>query len=238
MTEHRWSLVGSWCLAGAVALLVVAASPAAAQQTSFPDYAETEYEQSVITIPLKLEGRTEPVEILKLDAFMRLEREVPRLNGLGYRQFEFTIAQWELYGYSTFLEGWVTFTLSNTIQPKSLGVSLQKETDYPAMIVYSAIYDAYLDGKRIIADQPGVAFAKDVYEVPPRNITVAFEKPFNTTASALGLPGDRCAYYGLPPGCTIFWDDGTCEDMESITREVFEAGIARGQAIRAGTATP
>ena len=85
---------------------------------------------------------------------------------------------------------------------------------------------------------PGVAFAKDVYEVPPRNITVAFEKPFNTTASALGLPGDRCAYYGLPPGCTIFWDDGTCEDMESITREVFEAGIARGQAIRAGTATP
>lgn len=209
----------------AVAVLLLAGwEPALAQppghgqppgkQKHFPDYAETEYEQSVITIPIYLPGQKEPAEILKLDAFMRLERERPSRNGLGHRQFEFTIADWEVYGYSKVLDGHISLTLSNTKQPKSLGVSLQQESDYPAILVYNAIYDIYLDGKRIAADRPGVAFAKNVFEIPPRNITVAFEKPFESPE--------------------LTFSSGTCEDMVGIDRATYKQGREKGPAIRAG----
>ncbi len=144
-----------------VALLLVGVSAGAAQRT-FPDRAEVEYEHSIITIPLVLEGETQPAEVLKLDAFMRLVRGTPVRNGLGYRQVEFSIDAWELYGYSKVLDAYFTFRLSDTAKPKSLVVSLQKNGDYPAMIVYDAIYDVYLNDVKIIDKQPGVAFATGV----------------------------------------------------------------------------
>ncbi|MEO0971449.1 MAG: hypothetical protein AAFX85_00020 [Pseudomonadota bacterium] len=208
-------------------------SPAAlAGDTSgFPDYAETEYEQSVITIPLYTAADPgNPVEILKLTAFMRLEREKPVRNGLGHRQFEFTIADWELYGYSEYLDAHVTFSLSNVdVQPKSLGVSLTEKSDYPAMIVYSAIYDVFIDGKRIAHNRPGVAFAKNVFEVPPRNITVAFTKPFSFNWSR-STEQDAETFLGEE----IIFDDGTCEDMIQIARPEWEEGVAMTRAIRRG----
>lgn len=240
----------------ALALAAVFAGGVLAQGTkppgdpnSFPNYAETEYEQSVITIPIYA-GNHEPVEILKLNAFMRLEREVPTRNGLGHRQLEFTIADWELYGYSEFLDANVTFKLSDVpVQPKSLVVSLTEKSDYPAMIVYNAIYDIYIDQKLVAKNRPGVAFAKNVYEIPPRNISVAFSKPFSLPAdfTLKAAAADRirrleaakkAAQAKLdiwpPEPCPYFFCDGTCEDMAQITMQEYNQGVSISEAIRKG----
>jgi len=106
----------------------------------------------------------------------------------------------------------ITFTLSDTVQPKSICIARQRETDYPALIVYSAIYDVYLGQERIIEKQAGVAYASPVWEIPPRNVTVAFEKPFES---------ERMAFSA-----------GTCEGMQSIAREEFEQGLSIARTTR------
>lgn len=64
-----------------------------------------EYEGSTITIPLRvrLPGGDWKEERLKLAAFMRLEVYPAYVNGLGTREFQFTIRDWELFGYSPLL---------------------------------------------------------------------------------------------------------------------------------------
>ncbi len=64
-----------------------------------------EYEGSTITIPLTVklprgELKTGPIQ---LHAFMRLEVFPAYLNGLGTREFQFIIRDWELFGYSELL---------------------------------------------------------------------------------------------------------------------------------------
>jgi len=186
-------------------------------QKAFPEEAEIEYERSVIRIPFHLKERTgqEPrkVDVMVFDAYMRLIRESPIRNGIGLRQFEFYIDAWELTNtYSKGLNANITFTLSKTDQPKSMCVALQRDTDYPAMITYSAIYDVYFGKERIIENQPGLAVATPVREIPPRNVTVAFEKPFESDLFSFSA--------------------GTCEGMRSITQEEFERGAAEARRIR------
>jgi hypothetical protein len=162
--------------------------PSGPYAPGFPEKAEVEYERSVIRIPFYLKAQGQPVggkrrevDVMAFDAYMRLLREAPFRNGLGLRQFEFYIDAWELTNtFSKGLNADITFTLSDTVQPKSVCVALQRESDFPAMIVYNAIYDIYLGKERIVEKQPGVAFAQPVWEIPPRNVTVAFEKPFES----------------------------------------------------------
>ncbi|HVR99906.1 MAG TPA: hypothetical protein VMW27_24995 [Thermoanaerobaculia bacterium] len=223
-------------IAGVLAACALSGGLLAAQdgkaQRGFPDYAETEYEHSIITIPIVLNGETQPAEVLKLDAFMKLDREKPVRNGLGYRQFEFTIDAWELYGYSKALDAYITFKLSDTVKPKSLGVSLQKNKDYPAMIVYNAIYDIYVNDVKVGQNRAGVAFATGVMEIPPRNITVAFNKPFGFSLKGIQGPGSLqkqdmayCPY-------DLCFDPGTCEDMEQISADQFTAGANKAKSYR------
>lgn len=235
MSRAQWSLP-VLCLALAIAL-----SPAQAAQRGFPEQGEVEYEHSIITIPITLEGETQPAEVLKLDAFMRLVREKPVRNGLGYRQFEFTIDAWELYGYSKVLNANITFKLAEAVKPKSLGVSLQKNKDYPAMIVYNAIYDVYLNDVKIIDRQPGVAFATGVMEIPPRNITVAFHKPFSLNEARRKNPKLNAALekFGDPGDPPPFdFDPGTCEDMTQISVAQFNAGVAEAERYRTQHSRP
>jgi len=213
-----------------IALLLVGVAGANAAQRAFPAQGEIEYEHSIITIPLTLEGETQPAEVLKLDAFMRLVRGTPVRNGLGYRQVEFYIDAWELYGYSKVLDAYFTFRLSDTVKPKSLVVSLQKDRDYPAMIVYDAVYDVYLNDVKIIDKQAGVAFATGVMEIPPRNITVAFHKPFSLSEAR---KKDRALDAKLGDVESAFeLDPGTCEDMTQITREQFMEGTRQAAQFR------
>jgi hypothetical protein len=210
--------------------LVLVSLPANAAQRTFPPKGEIEFEHSIITIPLMLEGDTQPAEVLKLDAFMRLVRGLPVRNGLGYRQVEFYIDAWELYGYSKVLDAYVTFKVSDAVKPKSLVVALQKNRDYPAMIVYNAIYDVYLNDVKIIDKQAGVAFATGVMEIPPRNITVAFHKPFSLS-EARRKDARLDAKLGEVVASVEF-DPGTCEDMTQITREQFNEGTRQASEYR------
>jgi len=70
-----------------------------------PDETFIEYEGSTITIPIsvKLPNGEWESERLKLEAFMRLEVFPAYLNGLGTREFQFIIRDWELFGYSSLL---------------------------------------------------------------------------------------------------------------------------------------
>lgn len=187
---------------------------------SFPAEAEVEYERSVIRIPFYLKrpvsgGRRRTLDIMNFDAYMRIIREEPIRSGLGVRQFEFYIDAWELTNtYSSGLNANVTFTLSDTVQPKSLCVALQRDRDYPALITYNAIYDIYLGSERIVERQPGTAFATPVWSTPPRNVTVAFEKPFESDLFSF-CPGD-------------------CEGMRSISKTEFERGANEARQIRTG----
>lgn len=188
------------------------------RQKGFPEEAEIEYERSVIRIPFYLKQKGDDkaerqIDIMAFSAFMRIIREKPIRNGIGLRQFEFYIDAWELTNtYSQGLNADITFTLSDTIQPKSICVARQRESDYPAQIIYNAIYDVYLGGERIITNQPGTAFATPVWEIPPRNVTVAFEKPFESDL------------FEFSAGC--------CEGMRSISRDEFERGADEAFKIR------
>lgn len=64
-----------------------------------------EYEASTITIPISCREPNGPwlSEDVKLKAFMRLEIYPPYVNGLGTREFQFTIRDWDLYGSSPML---------------------------------------------------------------------------------------------------------------------------------------
>lgn len=196
-----------------------ALKPSASRQTAFPGNAEIEFERSVIRIPFHLKGKGEKrwpgrrIDIMVFDAYMRLIREAPIRNGLGFRQFEFYIDAWELTNtHSEGLNADITFRLSDTVQPKSLCIAQQRDSDYPAMIVYNAIYDVYIGKERIVTNQAGTAVAMPVWEIPPRNVTVAFEKPFDSDL------------FAFRPGC--------CEGMRSITREEFLRGEAEALALR------
>lgn len=184
---------------------------------NFPENAEIEFERSVIRIPFYLKDKAARPErgadIMVFNAFMRLIREAPIRNGLGLRQFEFYIDQWELSNTrSEGLNGDITFTLSDVVQPKSLCIAQQRESDYPAMIIYNAIYDVYVGSERVITNQPGTAFAAPVWEIPPRNVTVAFEKPFESDLFSFSA--------------------GTCEGMTPTLPEEFESGVMEAQRVR------
>ena len=103
------------------------------------------------------------------------------------------------------------------------------------MIVYNAIYDVYLNDVKIINHQPGVAFATGVMEIPPRNITVAFHKPFSLAEARRKDPKMSAALqkFGNPGDPPPFdFDPGTCEDMTQITQSQFEAGLAEAARYR------
>ena len=215
----------------------------------FPAKAEIEYERSVIRFPIiqcdvgglcqtchdlydcgapddAVAASAAPgtkkkpqIEMVELTAYMKLVRGVPQRNSLGYRQFEFLIEEWELFGYSELMGGWISFTASDdVVQPNSIALALQKTSDFPALIVYSAIYDIYLDNVKLVSKRAGTAMGRGVVEIPPRNVTVAFTKPQQVSIGSGDPFKDFCC--------------GTCEDMQTITREEFEAGMAEARAVR------
>jgi hypothetical protein len=163
-----------------------------------------------------MQTEEQPAEILNLTAYMRLVRGAPIVNTLGIKQFEFQIDAWELVGYSKVLGKNISFCLSRTVQPVSICMSEQAyskgKSDYPARIIYSAVYDIYLNDERIVANQPGIAFATGVRQIPPRDVKVAFEKPIFTKL--------------------FWWRSGCCWFMKRITRAIFEKGAAESQRIR------
>jgi hypothetical protein len=114
-------------------------------------------------------------------------------------------------------------------QPFSICHADQMGEDYPATIIYSAQFDIWKhDLKRnddgslgpelittlLLENQSGVATATKVQQIPPTDIMVAFEKPYEN--KQLG----------------IRFASGTCSGMRHITKAEFLAGANKARAMR------
>ena len=231
----------------------------------FPAVPELEYENSLIAFrvckvkknltPEQEERRKKSwkccdpefydVELVKLDAYMRLCRETPVINELGFRELRFTIETWELFGHSKLYDADIIFTASpGVVQPKSLAFSTKSavpkecqgrgansarcrseawkgnftelsRNDFPAMIIYNAIYDIYVNDKKIVSQEPGIAMARGAMQIPPTGVTVAFQKPID-------VPG------------VIKICPGTCSGMVTIPEHQFRAGVEVARKLKAG----
>jgi hypothetical protein len=185
-------------------------TPTPTTQPEFPPNAQTEYEESELSIPVVANGEVK--ETLKLTGLLRMERGEPITNAAGYRQFEFTIAQWECAGYSDYLKEWVTISLSDGPQPRSVCLANQQNADYPAMIVYNAIFDVYAGKAKVSPGTTGLGVGADVEQIPPRN-HVHFQKAF-------------------PLGNGVETIAGTCADMATMSAADFERRAAEFRAYR------
>ncbi|NJL30055.1 MAG: hypothetical protein HC897_20255 [Thermoanaerobaculia bacterium] len=242
----------------------------------FPARPEIEYENSLITFRIceVKKGLTKEqelarqkswkccdpefynVQLVKLDAYMRLCREEPIINELGFREMRFTIEKWELFGRAELFGGDLVFSVTpGVVQPKSLVFSTHSgipskcqgragglsgnadcedykgpkvservsRKDYPALIIYNAIYDVWLNGLKIVSAEPGIAMARGVTEIPPTGITVAFQKPVETTK---------------PDGTIIKICPGTCSGMRTIPIHEFQAGLETAAKIKRNERLP
>lgn len=247
-----------------------------ARSFGFPARPEIEYENSLITFRIcevkkgltkeQEEARQRSwkccdpefynVQLVKLDAYMRLCREEPIINELGFREMRFTIEKWELFGRAQLFGGDLVFSVTpDVVQPKSLVFSTRSgipakcqsrtgglsgnsdcedykgpktservsRQDYPALIIYNAIYDVWLNGLKIVSAEPGIAMARGVTEIPPTGITVAFQKPVETTK---------------PDGTIIKICPGTCSGMRTIPVHEFQAGLATAAALKRNERLP
>jgi hypothetical protein len=183
-----------------------------------------EFEGSTITIPIsaQLKNGWISTEEVDLKAFMRLDLDRRVRNQLGRTQFEFNITVWELYGRSQLLSEKfgkpidITFSLSPPPQkqPRSICFANQDGPDFPATIIYSACYDVYFNKDKVIDGQMGVAICTPIVGVPPRNVLVAFEKPFE----------DRKLGIAFMRGC--------CWGMRTLTAREFLDGANIARKIR------
>ncbi|MCD9187496.1 MAG: hypothetical protein LUM44_13755 [Pyrinomonadaceae bacterium] len=190
----------------------------------FPVGSQTEFEGSTISLPIMAQLRNGWIstEYIDFKAFMRLGLERRVVTQLNRTQFEFNIEVWELHGRSEILsekfemDAYVTFSLTPPPQkqPKSICFSNQDGSDFPATIVYSACYDVYVADRKIVDAQMGVALCTPIMGIPPRNVLVAFEKPFE----------DRKIGIAFGRGC--------CWGMRTISPEEFLEGVNEARRIR------
>lgn len=191
---------------------------------SFPVGRQVEFEGSTISIPItvQLPNGWISTEWIDFQAFMRLELDRRIVNQMGRTQFEFNIAVWELHGRSELLsekmgrDAFVTFSLTPPPQkqPRSICFANQDGADFPATIIYSACYDVFVNDEKIVDAQMGVAICTPIVELPPRNVLVAFEKPFE----------DRARGIAFRSGC--------CWGMHWISLIDFLAGVNRARELR------
>ena len=190
----------------------------------FPVGQVIEFEGSTITIPIQAQLKNGWISTEDVDfkAFMRLNLERRVISQLNRTQFEFMIEVWELHGRSEVLsekfgkDVQITFSLTPPPQkqPKSICFANQSGSDYPATIIYSACYDVFMDEEKVIDGQMGVAICTPIMGIPPRNVLVAFEKPFE----------DRKRGIAFGRGC--------CWGMRTITADDFLKGVNEARGLR------
>ncbi len=81
--------------------------------------------------------------------------------------------------------------------------------DFPARITYAINYAIAVNREQFVEDQAGIAIAVGVDDVPPRDVTVAFDKPH------IGHVLDRYLEFG----------PGHCTGMHEITQEEYDRGV-------------
>jgi hypothetical protein len=100
---------------------------------------------------------------------------------------------------------------------RSLGTADQRpdlgdpidSTDFPARITYAINYNIAVNKIGFVEDQAGIAIAVGALEVPPRDVTVAFDKPH------VGKVLEQYLEFG----------PGHCTGMHEIPQDDFDAGV-------------
>ncbi len=81
--------------------------------------------------------------------------------------------------------------------------------DFPARITYAINYAIAVNREQFVEDQAGIAIAVGVDDVPPRDVTVAFDKPH------IGHVFDKYLEFGA----------GHCTGMHEITQAEYDHGV-------------
>lgn len=81
--------------------------------------------------------------------------------------------------------------------------------DFPARITYAINYDIFINNERFVEDQAGIAIAVGAVEIPPRDVTVAFDKP----------------HFGSVLHHFLEFGPGHCTGMHEITPAEYQAGL-------------
>lgn len=100
---------------------------------------------------------------------------------------------------------------------KSLGTADQgpgpgepfDSADFPARITYAINYNIFLNRERFVEDQSGIAIAAGADQIPPRDVTVAFDKPH------IGHVLSRYIEFG----------NGHCTGMHEIPEDEYQRGV-------------
>lgn len=111
------------------------------------------------------------------------------------------------------LSGWIQIASPS----RSLGTADQApdvghphdSTDFPARITYAINYNIHLNRERFVEDQAGIAIAAGALEIPPRDVTVAFDKPH------IGHVLRRFLEFG----------PGHCTGMHEIPEHEYQTGL-------------
>jgi hypothetical protein len=98
-------------------------------------------------------------------------------------------------------------SICTALQGPDLGRPIDS-ADFPANIHYSINFNVFVNEHRMIQDAAGVAHAYGIHRIPPRDVTVAFDK------THAGIVLERNLKLGK----------GHCTGMHTITREEFREG--------------
>ncbi|WP_143261075.1 hypothetical protein [Bacillus paralicheniformis] len=178
-------------------------------QEGFPKTAGIDYEVTEISIPVYHNG--EYVETMEGKAYLKLRREEPYKNMFDRSQLDFFVEQWEVHAYSKALGKNVFMTLSDAPQPKNTTLANQKGKDYPATIVYNAIYDVYIENECVLKNQAGLGINHEIYNVPPAT-TINFQKLFEFQGTSFMAGACAC-----PSGARM-----SAEQWEEEVQKVLE----------------
>lgn len=80
--------------------------------------------------------------------------------------------------------------------------------DFPARLIYAINYHIHVNRERFVEDQAGIAIAVGATEIPPRDVTVAFDKP----------------HMGTVLGKYLEFGPGHCTGMHEITEDEYTLG--------------
>lgn len=154
----------------------------------------------------KSSGETEDVLLTSL---MELRRGNPYRLQSGNRTIDVHIREWRARGFSKLVGKTIEYRLSKGVdQPKSAVIASTLQSDFPAEMKFSAVFDVYIDNVPVQRGLQGNAYAAGLMTIPPKgNDTFTVEKPFDTqeyafqpvlcAASASSLTGLQKKLLGL-----------------------------------------
>jgi hypothetical protein len=134
-----------------------------------------------------------------------------KLNGLA--DFEDAFGKSLAKSKKTAINGWIQIvspsrSLGTADQAPDVGNPVDS-TDFPARITYAINYNIFINKERFVEDQSGIAIAVGAVEVPPRDVTVAFDKP----------------HVGHVLKSFLEFGPGHCTGMHEITTEEYHEGL-------------